>query len=76
MLGDSGFGPPPRRRGSGNILTHIITAVLGAALAIGLLLAFYSPASGSALPGTGAVPSAGSSSAPLTGGERGIAAKV
>jgi len=43
MLGDSGFGPPPRRRGSGNVLTHIITAVLGAALAMGPLLSFYSP---------------------------------
>jgi hypothetical protein len=43
MLGDSGFGPPPRRRGSGNVLTHIIMAVLEAALAIGLLLSFYSP---------------------------------
>jgi hypothetical protein len=46
MPGDSGFGPPPRRRGSGNVLTHIIKAVLGAALAIGLLLSFYKPGSG------------------------------
>jgi S1-C subfamily serine protease len=76
MLDDGGFGAPPRRRGSGNVLTHAVTAVLGAALAIGLLLAFYSPASGSSLPGAGAVPSAGSPTASLTGGEQGIAAKV
>jgi S1-C subfamily serine protease len=76
MLDDGGFGAPPRRRGSGNVLTHAVTAVLGAALAIGLLLAFYTPASGGSLPGAGAVPSPGSSAAPLTGGEQGIAAKV
>jgi len=76
MLDDTGFGAPPRRRGSGNVLTHAIMAVLGAAVAVGLLLAFYSPASGSSLPGIGAVPSAGSSTAPLTGGEQGIVSKV
>jgi len=66
MLGDSGFGPPPRRRGSGNVLTHIITAVLGAALAMGLLLSFYSPGSGGLpLPGSGAVPAPASPAAPL-----------
>ena len=37
MLG-GGYGPSPRRRGSGNMVTHMITAVLGAALAAGLLL--------------------------------------
>jgi S1-C subfamily serine protease len=76
MLDDGGFGAPRRRRGSGNMLTHAIMVVLGAALAAGLLLAFYSPASGSSLPGIGAVPSAGSSAAPLTGGEQGIVTKV
>ena len=76
MLDDGGFGAPPRRRGSGNVLTHAIMAVLGAAIAAGLLLAFYSPASGGSLPGIGAVPSAGSSAAPLTGGEQGIVTKV
>jgi S1-C subfamily serine protease len=75
MLGDSGFGPPRRRRGSGSVLTHIITAVLGAALAIGLLLSFYNQGAGS-LPGSGAVPSPGTSAAPLSGGEQVIAAKV
>jgi S1-C subfamily serine protease len=76
MLEDSGFGTPVRRRGSGNVFTHAIMAVLGAALAGGLLLAFYGPASGGSLPGIGAVPSAGSSPARLTGGQRGIVAKV
>jgi S1-C subfamily serine protease len=64
------------RRGSGNVLTHIIMAVLGAALAIGLLLSFYSPSGGLSLPGSGAVPSPGTSAAPLPGGEQAIAAKV
>jgi S1-C subfamily serine protease len=77
MLGDSGFGSPPRRRGSGNVLTHIIMAVLGAALGIGLLLSFYSPGSGGlSLPGSGAVPSPGTSTAPLSGGEQAIVTKV
>ena len=77
MLGDGGFGPPPRRRGSGNVLTHIIMAVLGAALAVALLLSFYSPGSGGlSLPGSGAVPGPAPSAAPLTGGEQAIVAKV
>jgi S1-C subfamily serine protease len=77
MLGDIGYGPAPRRRGSGNALTHFLMAVLGAALAAGLLLAFNSPgSSGLSLPGGNAVPSPAGSAAPLTGGERGIAAKV
>ena len=76
MLDDSGSGAPVRRRGSGNVFTHAIMAVLGAALAAGLLLAFYGPASGGSLPGIGAVPAPGSSSAPLTGGQQGIVTKV
>jgi S1-C subfamily serine protease len=76
MLEDSGFGPPRRRRGSGNVLTHIIMAVLGAALAIGLLLSFYSPSTGPSLPGSGAVPSPGTSTVPLSGGEQAIVTKV
>ena len=40
MLDDSRYGPSPRRRGSGNWLTHILIAVLRAVLAAGLLLAF------------------------------------
>ena len=76
MRDDSGFGAPARRRGSGNVFTHAIMAVLGAALAAGLLLAFYGPASGGSLPGIGAVPAPGSSSAPLAGGQQGIVTKV
>jgi S1-C subfamily serine protease len=76
MLEDSGFGAPARRRGSGNVFTHAIMAVLGAALAAGLLLAFYGPASGGSLPGIGAVPAPASGPAPLTGGQQGIVTKV
>jgi len=76
MLDDSGFGSPARRRGSGNVFTHAIMAVLGAALAAGLLLAFYGPASGGSLPGIGAVPAPGSSPAPLTGSRQAIVTKV
>ena len=41
------------------MLTHALMAVVGAALATGLLLAFYDPTSGGSsisLPGSGAVP--------------------
>jgi len=58
------------------VFTHAIMAVLGAALAAGLLLAFYGPASGGSLPGIGAVPAPGPAAAPLTGGQRGIVTKV
>ena len=61
------------------MLTHTLMAVLGAALATGLLLAFYNPTSGGSgisLPGSGAVPAPGARSAPLTGGEQAIATKV
>jgi S1-C subfamily serine protease len=75
MLGENGFGPPRRRRGSGNVLTHALMAVLGAALAICLLMSFYNQAPGS-LPGSGAVPAPASPAAPLAGGEQAIAAKV
>ena len=81
MLEDTGYryGPSPRRRGSGNMLTHALTAILGAALAVGLLLAFYNPGSGGsgvALPGSGAGTAPGSASGPLTGGEQAIVTKV
>jgi S1-C subfamily serine protease len=78
MLDDTGYGPRLRRRGSGNMLTHTIMAVLGAALATGLLLAFYNPGSGGSgisLPGSGAVP-APAPAAPLTGGDQAIVTKV
>jgi S1-C subfamily serine protease len=79
MLENTGYGPSFRRRGSGNMLTHAIMAVLGAALAVGLLLAFYHPTSGGSgisLPGSEAVPAPGSGSSPLTGGEQAIVTKV
>ena len=61
------------------MLTHAIMAVVGAALATGLLLAFYNPTSGGSgisLPGSGAVPAPGSPSAPLAGGDQAIVTKV
>ena len=79
MLEDTVYGPSPRRRGSGNVLTHAIMTVVGAALATGLLLAFYDPTSGGSgisLPGSGAVPVPGAQSAPLPGGEQAIVTKV
>jgi S1-C subfamily serine protease len=76
MLENTGYGPSVRRRGSGNMLTHALMALLGAALATGLLLAFYNPSSGISLPGSGAVPAPGSPSGSLTGGEQAIVTKV
>jgi S1-C subfamily serine protease len=58
------------------MFTHALMAILGAGLAVGLLLAFYNPASGASLPGSGAVPAPPASAAPLTGGEQGTVAKV
>ncbi len=69
MQEDSGFGPLPRRRGRGNALTHVVTAVLGAALAAGLLLAFYDPAAGSQS-------GSGTTSSSLNSSEENIAARV
>jgi S1-C subfamily serine protease len=74
-----GFGTSAARRGRGNVFTHTLMAILGAAIGIGLLLAFYSPGpggSGETLPGSGAVPAPGSASTPLTGGESAIVSKV
>jgi S1-C subfamily serine protease len=81
MLGDTGYGygTSRARRGRGNVFTHTIMAILGAAIATGLFLAFYNPApggSGAALPGSGAVPAPAPASAPLTGGEQAIFTKV
>ena len=79
MLHNPGYGPPFRRRRGRSMLTHAMMTVLGAALAAGLLLALYSPASGVpgiSLPGSGAVPAPGSQSAPLAGGEQAIVAKI
>jgi S1-C subfamily serine protease len=76
MLDNTGYGPLPRRRGSGNMFTHALMAILGAALAVGLLLAFYNPTSGVSLPGSGAVPAPAAPAAPLTGGAQAIVTKV
>jgi S1-C subfamily serine protease len=79
MLHNTGYGPSFRRRGSGSMLTHAFMTVVGAALAAGLLLAFYKPASGVpgiSLPGSGAVPAPGPQSAPLAGGEQAIVTRI
>ena len=77
MLDNTGYGPSPSRRGSGNMLTHTIMAALGPR-SPQMLLAFYNPGSGGSgisLPGSGAVP-APAPAAPLTGGEQAIVTKV
>ncbi len=77
MQYDGGYNPLPRRRGSGNWLTHAIMAVLGAGFAVAVILGFFGTASGGgSQPGSGAVPSPAPSSAPLAGGQQAIVAKV
>ena len=78
MLETSGSGPRLRGRGRGSVLTHLVMAVLGAALAAGLVLTLYTPAGSSAspLPGIGAVPAPPASAAPLAKGQKAIVTKV
>jgi S1-C subfamily serine protease len=76
MLEDSGYGTHPRRRGSGSWLTHTIVGVLAAGLAVAVVLLFFTPASGSSLPGGDAVPAPAPSDAPLASGQQGIVNKV
>jgi S1-C subfamily serine protease len=75
--GSYGFQPFMRRR-RGNMFTHMLTGILAAAAAIGLLLAFVNPAAGGpgALPGGNAVPSPPPTSAPLASDEQAIVTKV
>jgi S1-C subfamily serine protease len=70
------FGTLPRRRGSGSWLTHAIMAVLGAGIAVAIVIGFFRPASGGFQPGIGAVPAPPASAAPLAGGQQDIVAKV
>jgi S1-C subfamily serine protease len=76
MQGDIGYGPPSSRRGSGSWLTHTIVAVLGAGIAVAVVLLFFTPASGSSLPGSGAVPAPAPSSAPLASSQQAIVNRV
>jgi len=80
MFGDSGersgYGPFLTRRRRGNVLTHFLMAVLGAGVAVILLLLFFSPASGESMPGGDAVPSPAPSRAPLAGSEQAIVTRV
>ena len=81
MTTDRGYGPSLTRRGRGNALTHFLmaalgalVAMLGAGLAVVLLLAF-TDSSGATLPGGGAVPGP-AGSAPPGKSQQDIAAKV
>ena len=76
MQNYDGYGPLPRRRGSGSWLTHAIMAVLGAGLAVAVILGFFSPGSGGSQPGIGAVPAPPASAAPLASGQQDIVTKV
>lgn len=76
---DSGYGPFLTRRGRGNVLTHILMAILGAGAAAALVLAVFPPTSGTSggtLPGGDAVPAPASSAPPLAAGQQSIAARV
>jgi S1-C subfamily serine protease len=78
MIGESGYRPFMTRRGRGNVLTHFLMAVLGAGLAV-LLLLFFGPASagsGISMPGGDAVPSPVGSAPPLAKSEQAIASRV
>jgi S1-C subfamily serine protease len=75
--GDNGSGPFLTRRRRGNVLTHFFTAVIGAGLAVLLLLLFFSPgSSGGSLPGGDAVPSPAPSATPLGKSQQDIVNKV
>ena len=76
MQNYGGYGPLPRRRGSGSWLTHAIVAVLAAGLAVAVVLGFFSPGSGGSQPGIGAVPAPPASAAPLASGQQDIVTKV
>src|SRR5260370_41933096 len=75
MQEDSGYGPLPRRQGSGSWLTHAIVAVLAAGLAVAVVLGFFSPASGGSQPGSGAVPAPAASPSPLAGRAQALVAQ-
>jgi S1-C subfamily serine protease len=79
MTDDTGYGPFLTRPRRGNVLTHFLSTVLGAGVAVVLLLAFFSPSSGGSggsFPGSGAVPAPATSAAPLTKSGQEIAAMV
>ena len=72
----SDYGALPRRRGSGSWLSHAIVAVLAAGIAVAVVVGFFSPASGAAQPGSGAVPAPPASAAPLASGQQDVVSKV
>ena len=77
MFGDNGSGSF-LTRGRGNVVTHFLTAMLGAGLALLLLLMFFGqgPGGPGSLPGGDAVPSPAPSAAPLGKSQQDIVNKV
>lgn len=79
MLENAAYGPSPRLRRSGSMLTHTLMAVVGLPSRQACSWAFYNPTSGGSgisLPGSGAVPAPGARSAPPTGGEQAVVTNV
>jgi len=77
MTPDCGYGLFPTRRGRGNALRYFLTAVVGAGLGTGLLLALTdSDSSGATLPGGHAAPAPAGSAPPMVKSEQDIIARV
>ena len=76
MAGEGGCGQRPRCGGSGNALTHILVAVLGAGLAAGLRRAFGTRRRAVRCPEAARCPPRPPRLPPLRGSEQGILAKV
>ena len=68
MLENSAYGPSPRLRRSGSMLTHTLMAVVGLPSRQACSRAFYNP--------TSALPAPGARSAPPTGGEQAVVTNV
>ncbi|MCW2929630.1 MAG: hypothetical protein JWM19_592 [Actinomycetia bacterium] len=77
MTPDRGYGPFPKRRGRGNVLTYFLTAALGAGLGTVLLLALTdSDSSGATLLGGHGAPAPAGSAPPALKSQKDIVAKV
>src|SRR5258708_10382642 len=77
MTPDCGYGPFPKRRGRGNVLTYFLTAALGAGLGTVLLLALTdSDSSGATLTGGHGAPAPAGTAPPALKSQQDIVAKV
>jgi S1-C subfamily serine protease len=77
MIPDCGYGPFPKRRGRGNVLTYFLTAALGAGLGTVLLLALTdSDSSGATLTGGHGPHALTGSGPPVVKSQQDIVAKV